>query len=85
MRRLTIIITIVIIAASLGIKKPSLYHHIEAKEDLLYDICRSSLEQIRRDVEAAIEKVPAAAIDLPKPNTTERHSPRNAIREAGRK
>jgi AcrR family transcriptional regulator len=36
-------------------QKASLYHHIGSKEDLLYLICRSSLERIRSDVEAAIQ------------------------------
>jgi|SRR5579871_118659 len=42
------------IAALLRIQKASLYYHIESKEDLLFTICQSSLEQIRRDVETAI-------------------------------
>jgi TetR/AcrR family transcriptional regulator, cholesterol catabolism regulator len=42
------------IAAVVGIQKASLYYHIETKEDLLYDICKSSLIQIRSDVEAAL-------------------------------
>jgi len=41
------------IAAVLRIQKPSLYYHIQSKEDLLYNICRSSLDQIRNDVEQA--------------------------------
>ncbi len=45
------------VAALLGIQKASLYYHIDSKEDLLYLICRSSLEQIRRDVESAIQQV----------------------------
>jgi len=45
------------IAGILGIRKASLYYHIENKEDLLYAICKSSLDQIRRDVAAALEKV----------------------------
>jgi len=45
------------VAALLGIQKASLYYHIESKEDLLYLICRSSLEQIRHDVESAIQEV----------------------------
>ena len=44
------------VAALLGIQKASLYYHISSKEDLLYLICRSSLEQIRNDVEAAIHE-----------------------------
>jgi len=45
------------IAGILGIRKASLYYHIENKEDLLYAICKSSLEQIRSDVAAALEEV----------------------------
>jgi AcrR family transcriptional regulator len=44
------------IAGILGIRKASLYYHIENKEDLLYAICKSSLEQIRSDVAAAVEE-----------------------------
>jgi TetR/AcrR family transcriptional regulator, cholesterol catabolism regulator len=43
------------IAAKVGIQKASLYYHIETKEDLLYDICKSSLKQIRSDVAAALQ------------------------------
>jgi AcrR family transcriptional regulator len=43
------------IAEQVGIQKASLYYHIETKEDLLYDICKSSLKQIRSDVEAALK------------------------------
>lgn len=43
------------IAADVGIQKASLYYHIETKEDLLYEICKSSLKQIRSDVEAALQ------------------------------
>jgi AcrR family transcriptional regulator len=45
------------VAALLGIQKASLYYHIDSKEDLLYTICRSSLEQIRHDVQTAIREV----------------------------
>jgi AcrR family transcriptional regulator len=45
------------VAALLGMQKASLYYHIDSKEDLLYLICRSSLEQIRHDVENAIKDV----------------------------
>jgi TetR/AcrR family transcriptional regulator, cholesterol catabolism regulator len=47
------------IAAVLRIQKPSLYYHIESKEDLLYIICKSSLEQIRKDVEHKTARVAA--------------------------
>jgi AcrR family transcriptional regulator len=45
------------IAEMLGIQKPSLYYHIDNKEDLLYAICQSSLEQIAADVGAALANV----------------------------
>lgn len=41
------------VAALLGIQKASLYYHIESKEDLLYLICKASLEQIHGDVEGS--------------------------------
>jgi TetR/AcrR family transcriptional regulator, cholesterol catabolism regulator len=47
------------IAAILGIRKASLYYHIENKEDLLYAICKSSLERIRSDVAFALKGVSA--------------------------
>jgi TetR/AcrR family transcriptional regulator, cholesterol catabolism regulator len=43
------------IAEQIGIQKASLYYHIETKEDLLYEICKTSLKQIRSDVEAALK------------------------------
>jgi AcrR family transcriptional regulator len=46
------------VAALLGMQKASLYYHIESKEDLLYFICKSSLERIRSDVETAIQSAP---------------------------
>jgi AcrR family transcriptional regulator len=45
------------VAALLGMQKASLYYHIESKEDLLYFICKYSLERIREDVAAAVEEV----------------------------
>lgn len=45
------------IAEVLGIQKASLYYHIGSKEELLYAICSSSLEQIRSDVDAALSEV----------------------------
>jgi AcrR family transcriptional regulator len=45
------------VAALLGMQKASLYYHIESKEDLLYLICKYSLETIRSDVEGAIKSV----------------------------
>ncbi|MBZ5675489.1 MAG: TetR family transcriptional regulator [Acidobacteriia bacterium] len=46
------------VAALLGMQKASLYYHIQSKEDLLYFICKSSLERILADVESAIQEVP---------------------------
>jgi AcrR family transcriptional regulator len=46
------------VASLLGMQKASLYYHIQSKEDLLYFICKSSLERIRADVETAIQEVP---------------------------
>lgn len=43
------------IATCLGIQKASLYHHIGSKEELLYGICCSALNQLREDVEAALK------------------------------
>jgi TetR/AcrR family transcriptional regulator, cholesterol catabolism regulator len=43
------------VAKILGIQKASLYYHVESKEDLLFLICQSSLEQIRNDVATAIQ------------------------------
>jgi TetR/AcrR family transcriptional regulator, cholesterol catabolism regulator len=45
------------VAALLGMQKASLYYHIDSKEELLYLVCRSSLEQIRQDVETAVHGV----------------------------
>jgi AcrR family transcriptional regulator len=48
------------VAALLGIQKASLYYHVQGKEDLLYVICKTSLERIRGDVERALQEVPGA-------------------------
>jgi AcrR family transcriptional regulator len=45
------------VAALTGMRKASLYYHIDGKEDLLYDICKASLERIRSDVENAVQDV----------------------------
>jgi TetR/AcrR family transcriptional regulator, cholesterol catabolism regulator len=47
------------IAAVLRIQKPSLYYHIQSKEDLLYIICKSSLEGIHKNVGQAIARTGA--------------------------
>ncbi|MHB1910479.1 MAG: TetR/AcrR family transcriptional regulator [Acidimicrobiales bacterium] len=41
------------LAELLGIRKASLYHHIQTKEDLLYEICITSLRSITEKVTAA--------------------------------
>jgi len=46
------------VASLLGMQKASLYYHIQSKEDLLYFICKSALEKIRADVEAATQDIP---------------------------
>lgn len=42
------------LAGMIGLKKASLYHYVESKEDLLYEISIQSLRQIDGDVSAAI-------------------------------
>jgi AcrR family transcriptional regulator len=42
------------LAGMIGLKKASLYHYVESKEDLLYEISIESLQQIDGDVAAAI-------------------------------
>jgi len=43
------------LATLLGIEKATLYYHLESKEDLLYAICKASIEQLTADVNAAVE------------------------------
>ena len=43
------------IAEQVGIQKASLYYHIETKEDLLYDICKSILKKITDEVEDSLK------------------------------
>jgi AcrR family transcriptional regulator len=45
------------VAELVGIQKASIFYHIEDKEDLLYLICKSSLEQIRSDIDIAIREI----------------------------
>ncbi|WIX81020.1 TetR/AcrR family transcriptional regulator [Amycolatopsis carbonis] len=42
------------IAAALGIRTPSLYNHMRAKQDLLRDIVADTTEQVWADYEAAV-------------------------------
>ena len=44
------------LATALGVQQASLYYHVKNKEELLYDICYSMLEQILCKVEAAAGK-----------------------------
>lgn len=43
------------LAELLGMQKASLYHYMDSKEDLLYDICVESLDNIHRSVVQALE------------------------------
>lgn len=45
------------LAGELGIQKPSLYHHIESKEDLLWEVARDGAAAFH----AALDEVPADA------------------------
>jgi AcrR family transcriptional regulator len=44
------------LAEALGVQKPSLYHHIASKEDLLWDVARDGAEAFH----AALDALPAA-------------------------
>lgn len=48
------------ISERLGIQKASLYHHVDSKEDLLYQICLSSLERLVSGVELAVAEADTA-------------------------
>src|ERR1700678_3354945 len=43
------------IAASLGIRQSSLYHHFPSKENLLCQLCVTSLEQLLKEVQSAVD------------------------------
>lgn len=45
------------LAEELGVQKPSLYHHIDSKEDLLWEVAREGAEAFR----AALDSVPVDA------------------------
>jgi len=45
------------LASLLGIEKATLYYHLEGKEDLLYAICKASIEQLTGDVNAAVDGI----------------------------
>ena len=42
------------IAAAVGIQQASLYYHVPSKEGLLYQLCKSSMEQLLADVQSAV-------------------------------
>lgn len=42
------------IAAAVGIQQASLYYHVASKEDLLYQLCVSSMERLLADVQTAL-------------------------------
>jgi AcrR family transcriptional regulator len=46
------------VAEAAGIRKPSLYHHISGKEELLFDICVESLRRLEAAVEDALAVSP---------------------------
>src|SRR5271156_2392878 len=54
------------IAASLGIRQASLYHHVASKEDLLCQLCVTSLEQLLKAVQSAVNEstCPEARIQI---------------------
>src|SRR5581483_2524515 len=39
-----------------GIQQASLYYHVASKEDLLYQLCVSSMEQLLADVQSAVAR-----------------------------
>jgi AcrR family transcriptional regulator len=45
------------IASRLGIQQASLYYHVSSKEDLLYQLCVSSLRRLYAEVDTAVGKV----------------------------
>jgi AcrR family transcriptional regulator len=50
------------IADALGIRKASLYHYIDSKDDLLYRICRQVHEDAR-DMLAKVDATPGSALE----------------------
>jgi GntR family transcriptional regulator of vanillate catabolism len=45
------------LATLLGMEKATLYYHLEGKEDLLYLICKASIERLTDDVNAAVDGI----------------------------
>jgi GntR family transcriptional regulator of vanillate catabolism len=54
------------LATLLGMERATLYYHVEGKEDLLYAICKSSIEQLDTDVIEVTEGIsdPLAQLQL---------------------
>jgi AcrR family transcriptional regulator len=48
------------LADALGVQKPSLYHHIDAKEDLLWEVAWEGAEAFHAALDAVPESAPAA-------------------------
>jgi AcrR family transcriptional regulator len=59
-----------LIATELGIRTPSLYNHMRAKEDLLRDIVADTTEQVWDDYKAAVDSVDDVAERLRRAVTT---------------
>jgi DNA-binding GntR family transcriptional regulator/AcrR family transcriptional regulator len=52
------------LATLLGMERATLYYHVEGKEDLLYAICKSSIEQLDNDVIEATEGISDPLVQL---------------------
>jgi TetR/AcrR family transcriptional regulator, cholesterol catabolism regulator len=52
------------LATLLGMERATLYYHVEGKEDLLYAICKSSIEQLANDVREATEGISDPLVQL---------------------
>src|SRR5256885_16857946 len=48
------------LAAELGVQKPSLYHHIASKEDLLWEVARAGAGAFHAALDAVPAEAPAA-------------------------
>src|SRR5471032_1614322 len=48
------------LAEALGVQKPSLYHHIESKEDLLWDVASAGAEAFHTALDVVPGDAPAA-------------------------
>jgi AcrR family transcriptional regulator len=66
------------LAARLGIQQPSLYAHMDKKEDLLYAVCVDALRRVNSAVETAL-----VALELPVSPVSPAPAARDAARSAG--